>query len=448
MRGRALATLAWLATASCASRGAKTPAAPSIATPEVDTRAAVAQLVASEDRALDWLAAADPRLAARLGSKASEAVLSQVGTEAVLAEDSSAAIHDGALDLFGFRARALAIDHAAKDSAQVPTGLPAYTTDTTSPVARPALEAQLLARLVAEETARVADEAKLGARSSDLVRGMLDTWKAPAGDDAWRARDAWAARHLSEIADSLRADPSPAGPLDLDESLYPLERLLAPLEFPKASAALARVRTALDSAHGAPALWPPESIARTAKTYLGADVDPRTLAARLAGILDRLRRTALAALTDAAEGRAALEGHARDLLFAEGRCPAVSGSRLRAAAPPPERAAVCGLLSALADAHAGGAAVVALHDDVSLALAAIDPAPPPRTALLSRPDDDRVDTLRRLARQRPVVAVGLLLAAYVLYADPAATDERLRAWVSLGEAPLDLVAREVGAPLP
>jgi hypothetical protein len=88
------------------------------------------------------------------------------------------------------------------------------------------------------------------------------------------------------------------------------------------------------------------------------------------------------------------------------------------------------------------AALVALHDDVLLATAAVTASPPPRTGLLSHPEDDRVDALRRAARERPVPAIGVGLAAELLYATPG-EEARLRAWRSLGEAPLDVVEREI-----
>jgi hypothetical protein len=88
--------------------------------------------------------------------------------------------------------------------------------------------------------------------------------------------------------------------------------------------------------------------------------------------------------------------------------------------------------------------MVALHDDLLLALSALMTSPPPRTTLLSKPDDDQVDALRRMARERPVVALGPALAASLLFGDDPATDDaRLRAWLSLGEAPLDVVEREL-----
>jgi hypothetical protein len=442
------ATAVWLAVAACAPRpGPRAPAA----APVDDVAAAkarVAELVASEGRALSWLAAADPRLAARLGTRAPDEVLSQIGTEAVLAEDASASIHDGTLDLFGFRARAVALGHAAREAASIPPDLPAVgAVDARGDEpARPLLERELLVRLVDEEAARDTEEGALGPASGDLVRAMLATWKAPSGDDAWRARDTWAARHLGEIADSLRGPSVHEGPFDLDQALYPLERLLAPLSFPKAAAAIAHLRTALDDVRGVPPLRSAASIGRGTRTHLGVSTDLAALGTRLVGVREHLRARALAILTDAGGGRGAIEAQARELLFVEGPCPAVIGSRVRAAAPPPERAPICGALKALTEPGTKSAAVIALHDDLSLAMAAFDPSPPPRTALLSRPDDEHVDSLRRSARERPVVAIGLALAALVLYDDPAATDGRTSTWAALGDAPLDVVARELGAP--
>ena len=65
--------------------------------------------------------------------------------------------------------------------------------------------------------------------------------------------------------------------------------------------------------------------------------------------------------------------------------------------------------------------------------------------LLSKPEDEVVDSLRRAARERPVVALGVALAAELLYrdGDAAAAEPRLKAWRALGEAPLDVVAREL-----
>jgi hypothetical protein len=57
-----------------------------------------------------------------------------------------------------------------------------------------------------------------------------------------------------------------------------------------------------------------------------------------------------------------------------------------------------------------------------------------------------VEALLRMARERPVVVLGVALAAELLYAEDGG-EARLATWRALGEAPLDVVARELGAPV-
>jgi hypothetical protein len=142
-----------------------------------------------------------------------------------------------------------------------------------------------------------------------------------------------------------------------------------------------------------------------------------------------------------------VEARARELLLIERPCPGARGTRVRTMVPPPERSAICGVLSALVDGPSSAAALVALHDDVVLALSAVTTAPPPRKPLLSQPDAEDVSTLKRRARERPVPVLGVALAVELIYGPGSAGDagDRVRAWRSLGEAPLDVVAREVGA---
>src|SRR5580704_14201935 len=92
----------------------------------------VAPFDRAEDAAMSWIAAADPRLAARERANGATAVpddevLKQIGMEAVLSEDATAAIHDGSLDLFAFRARARALDQAAQRIADPSEPLPETT---------------------------------------------------------------------------------------------------------------------------------------------------------------------------------------------------------------------------------------------------------------------------------------------------------------------------------
>jgi len=127
--------------------------------------------------------------------------------------------------------------------------------------------------------------------------------------------------------------------------------------------------------------------------------------------------------------------------MAEGPCPPVRESRVRSFAPPPERTAVCGALRAFDDEGSRLAAMVALHDDVLLSFAAVTASPPSRTGLLSHPADDDVDSLERTARERPAFALAPALAAEIILGG----EGRIAAWRALGDAPLDVVSRELGS---
>ncbi len=443
-RSRTGAGLAWVALlgAACARPGASVAHAPPAA--PADDAKRVATFGAIEDQAMSWIAAADPRLATRTNALApsTDDVLKRIGTDAVLAEDATAVIHDGSLDLFAFRARARALDEAAHQVAAFADPLPDEA-PTSGALERPKLERELLARVIQEEEVRVAEEAKLGDASGDLVRAIVATWTQPAVPDEWPLRDAWVSKHLLEIRDSLRHGPPRTGPLDLDVELYPLERLLAPLQFPRGSAAIAELRVGLDQdMRAVPPLVLPERVAFGVKVHLGVAVDAESLAARFQSTAARLTELASGALAASGPRRPAIEARARELLLVERPCPAVPGTRVRSMGPPPERAAICGILRALMEEPVQTAALVALHDDVLLAAAAVTADPPPRTGLLSHPEDDRVDALRRTARERPVPAIGVALAAELLYAN-SDSEARLRSWRSLGEAPLDVVEREL-----
>ncbi|HEY5239964.1 MAG TPA: hypothetical protein VIJ22_00800 [Polyangiaceae bacterium] len=445
MRRTALATLCALLSGACGSSSAvvRSPSGPA-ATTTADDRARTSELATTVDEAIAWMAAADPRLATRANATAPHEVLERVGMEAMLAEDTAAVIRGSSLDLFAFRARTHTLDEAAKLLAAFKGPLPEVA-PLGSALARPRLEKELLERLVAEERARADDEAKLGDASGDLVRAMVAMWTPPARPQDVQDRDVWMQRHLLEVRDSLRDPARRAGSGDLDVALYPLERLLAPLTYPRGTAALAQVRIAIDSdMRAVPKLVDAERVARAVKVHLGLEVDTAALPARLERLEARLHDAAEGALKEAgADARRGIEARARELLLTERPCPAVTDTRVRAMAPPPERAAVCGALRALSE-EAAPAGLVALHDDVLLSLAAVMPSPPARTGLLSHPEDDVVETLLRMARERPVVVLGVAFAAELLYADDG-VEARLAAWRALGEAPLDVVARELGA---
>jgi hypothetical protein len=426
---------------SCAA--ARPPAPVAVPAPPehvADDRASAAELETLVHDVLDLLAAADPRMAAREGATPSEEVLKRVGMDAIFAEDEQAAIRGTSLDLFAFdaRSRALALaDAKVKAFAnRAPERAPPG-----SAVERPRLEYERLSRLVGEESARDADEAKLGEASGDLVRAIVQTWTPPATPQDEPDRDAWVTQHLRQIRDSLRGLPR-TGPGDLDAALNPLEHVLRPSEYPKSAAAIAELRIALDEdMRAVPALVASDRVAAATGAFLGVSVDPAGLVARLEPTIALLRERAGATLDANGGARRAIEGRARELLFADATCPVGAGTRVGAIAPPPERALACGAVRALTEEPMPAAAIVALHDEVLLALSAVTTSPPPRTRLLCHPDDDAVDAFRLEARQRPVPFIGLMLAAELLFAPGADEEGRLRTWSALGDAPLDIVAR-------
>jgi hypothetical protein len=405
-----------------------------------------ADFVRIEDSAIDWLVAADPRLAARVGTPASLAILGRIGTDAVLAEDSSLQIRAGSVDLFSFRARKQALREAASTLAGFHDDLPAVGPPG-SGLGRPQLERELITRIIDEELVRAGTEERLGDASGDLVRAMVATWTPPSAPPEWLDRDQWVSSHLLEIRQSLLSVGPRTGPIDLDLALYPLERLLEPRQFPRSAAAIAQVRIALDSDMRAmPRRSPSDLLARAVWDHLGVVVDPAALPSRFERLAGRLREMADAAVgaIDPTIQRRSVEARARALLLVEHSCPAVPDSRVRSMAPPPERAAICGLVQSLSAEPSRAAALTALHDDVLLSLGALVTDPPPRTRLLSHPDNDAVEELERAARERPVAALGVALAAELLYGGDH-PDDRVQAWRSLGDAPLDVVARELDA---
>ncbi len=446
VRSGSLLPYALLATACGAPATSVVAPAATPTVPPDDGRAATSSFAQAEVEALGWASAADPRLAIRTGVMAPPDVVGRLGTIAVLAEDTTARMRGGSLDLFAFKARAAALAEAGKTVAAFRGDLPERG-PVGSELRRPRLERELLVRLLDEESTRAADEARLGETAGDLVRAIVATWTPPASPQDVQDRDVWVAKHLLEIRESLRDTAPRTGPPDLDVALYPLERLLASTQYPRGTAALAQLRIALDQdLRVAPAIDSAERTARAVRVHLGLTLDLAALPAQFASLEALLRTEAehgLTPLDDA--GRRATLGRARELLYVEGACPQVVDSPVRSMQPPPERTMVCGLLRALSEAATQLAAIIALHDEVQLSLAAVTSAPPPRTSLLCEPANEDVDSLRRMARERPVVALGPVLAARIAIGR-GVSDARIAAWRDLGDVPLDVLERELGGP--
>jgi hypothetical protein len=151
-----------------------------------------------------------------------------------------------------------------------------------------------------------------------------------------------------------------------------------------------------------------------------------------------------------------LMAQAEALVLEPGTCGGDAAvSRVRALAPPPERAAVCGALRALDAAKTEDGflvALVALHFDATAALWTLaiheGNVDPDRAAERTRPilpiPPEREARIIRLAAARPLVTLGAGLAAELLTRDPSVDPrEAARRWLTFGDAPLDVVEAEV-----
>jgi hypothetical protein len=333
----------------------------------------------------------------------------------------------------------------------------------------PALEKELLARLVDEETVRLEEERALPRSASALVRALVETWSPPATPQLAAERDRWLARRLAEVRLSIRTEGAGAGAgggggtldvvraRELDDALDGLEHLMEASALAHSTAELVKLREVLEAlatrpAAGAASAW--NDVALRVRTHLGFSLAPEVLGTRLGALEKQLRAAAEKAIAAEHLNGDALSAHAAPLVFAAAPCAvAVPGSRVRSMAPPPERGAACRLRKVVASASDGASrayALVAMHDHVVVAQWALDVARGSSTILqaegkhrpLSQPGPDVVARWERVALARPTASIGGGLAAGVLFetGDP---ESRARAWSELGEVPLDVAEREL-----
>ena len=122
-----------------------------------------------EDEVLRDLAAIDRRIAQRARVTPTEQDLRRVTMAAMLREDPTVAIVDGAIDPFSFDARARGLEAAKQKIATLPVTAAASRTS----------ERELLIRLVDEELVRLEEERALPRSASSLVRAVVETWQTP-----------------------------------------------------------------------------------------------------------------------------------------------------------------------------------------------------------------------------------------------------------------------------
>jgi hypothetical protein len=425
-----------------------------------DAAAHVARFQSLEDEVLRDLAAIDRRVAARARIEPREEDLRRLTMGAMLAEDATVAVIDGTIDPFSFEARGRGLA-AVKTKLSASAG--ALPPSAPGMMPAPALEKELLGRLVDEEIVRLEEERALPRSASALVRGVVDTWQPPASQQQAAERDRWLARRLAEVSASIAKGGTAAGTLDvvrareLDDALDGLEHDAESSGLVHATAELVKLREVLEGLATRPAAAAASDwswVARHNQTHLGLALPPETLDARLTSLEKTLRAVAESAIADTHLTGDALGTRAAPLVFASGPCAvAVPGSRMRSMTPPPERASACRLRQAVAAANddtSRAYALVAMHDHVVVAQWALDVARGTATIAqatgkhrpLSRPGPDVSARWERVALARPTAAIGGGLAAGVLYGTGDA-DARAKAWTLLGEVPLDIAEREL-----
>lgn len=432
--------------------------------PPRDLAASVAAFATVEGEALQDLAAIDRRLALRARLDPREEDLRRVTMPAVLAEDSTLAVIDGAVDPFSFEARARGLAEVRAKVESSPLGLPASASGS---VGAPALERELLGRFVDAELTRLEEERALPRSASALVRAIVETWRAPPTPQVAAERDRWLARRLDEMIRAVTAtgdrSKNASAPLDvvrareLDDALDALERALETSGLASATARLVQLREALETQGARPAAgaisdW--TAVARGLHAHLGLSLAPEALDAKLTAMERALREAATRALKKANVSADEAETKAAPLVFGNQPCErAVAGSRLRSMRPPPERGPACRLRAlqvSATDDTAGAMALVVMHDHVTVARWALDVARGASTIAqtsgrnrpLSTPGPDVIAKWERVALAQPAVAIGGGYAAGVLYGggDPGS---RAKTWSVLGEVPLDVAEREL-----
>lgn len=412
--------------------------------------------LAWEEERLVELATVDPRLSVRMHIEPSEADSRKAVLGAILAEDRGLRVLGRRADLFSFDGRARELDLIAARVAAPPRPgrrLVGARDDEESK------EVELLSRMVAEERARVDEERRLPSSGSALVRGVVATWTSPASMAELKERDAWLSARLDELNVAVPESPLRAVEVtELEDALDPLEHLAEPSGFPRAQAALARLRVTLGAVHagsGSGMGW--AALHDRLVVHLGVTEPEPALRAELVQTEARLREEAKAELASLPEpdARDALR-RAEGSVLAEGACDAEpGGSRVRLFSPPPERSVVCASLHAIARARSDSEAVallLAMHDVVAIATWAIaidldhvdpDLAPEGRY-LLGEVAPEAMGRFVRYAAARPVACIaGARMAALLGGGGPIERQARARRWLAFGDAPLDIVAREM-----
>ena len=409
-----------------------------------------AAFAAWEARWLADLGATDPRIAMRLPVRPGAEALERVAVEAVVQGDKDLGVLGGAINPFSFTARARRLRALREELDRLPDDGLAASRD----------ERGLLARLLDGEDLRIVSEAASPESASERVRAIVAGWGHPASPREVDEREHEAEHGLRAVLEDVTAGKL-QGPrvTELEDALDPLERLAPAEGYPETTRLLTSLRVELGRLHPQAPAWPtPPPLAIRLDVYLGFRQDAHALRARLEVEEASLRSDAKARLAGMPEQAVSeVLAPAAAHVAAESTCGTPPGASLvRAMIPPPERALVCDALRLVADAASPTdelIATVALHDDVAIALWAIEldrgatdlEATRLAHPLMASVSSNRQDRLLRGALATPARAIAAGLAAALLDSGgPAGRRLRASRWLAFGDAPFDVVTDYLG----
>jgi hypothetical protein len=365
-------------------------------------------------------------------------------------------------DPFQFDVRAIGLENVVLSLAELT--LPEWRGDEPQILVRHRLEEELVYRFLAEEQFRLASEQSDVRRSAALLRAIANAWPGSAVSHPATASsvDAVLAWRLAQVRGAVQPFVlSEADRAELVDAIEIIGARVATAPLPRAKVEVTRLRAAVAIAWVAP--FPTEDwddVAAALHAFLGIDADEAKLLARIddaARALAAQARVGLGAIApnyaDDARRRAAAMLHVGSPCRSD-----APDSVVRSLAPPPERASACVVVRAAANAETDLdelVALVVLHDaaivgawSIALHGARRDPVEARRRwrplVALGAEQEAR---LTRFAQAHPVDAVGAALAAALLVHDgPARVVATARAWRAFGDAPLDVVERELFGP--
>lgn len=405
-----------------------------------------------EERYLRRLAASDVRLLARLERTPSEQELTDVGSRLTGGEREGGLIGQ-ALDPFAFEARARETELAFAELAAQSPALGKSFLD----------ERALLADLHAAEAVRARREKDLTAYGAELLVAAATVARSAENADVTAARDAWLSERFGDVTDAMeRKKTSMAHRRELADTLDPLERTLEAPRFPRAYAALVKLRETVGEARMLTEKEPlpepvPEADLSDSKLLVGetlsdADVTKSLVAAERT--LDREAKKALALLSEREADTARTRAGKRLGLRASCKNSGAS-SVVRSLAAPREREAGCLAVRALAEAKGPAElaeAWVLVHDRVAVAVWAasfhgehtsLDVARG-RAALLGLADDYVKSALLRRVAIRPAEALGSGLVAAQVTSGETADAARAKKLVAYGDASTSVLRAHLG----